>query len=403
MFKETTAFKKINQLRKRIRSVQGGTAASKTISILLYLIAMAQTDKKPTITSVVAESIPHIKRGALRDFKNILKTHNYWKDTNWNATDSIYTFETGSQIEFFSTDNGDKLRGSRRDRLFVNESNNVTFEAFEQLEVRTKEFVFLDWNPSSTFWFYDELLGKRDDIEHIILTYRDNEALDKAIIDSIEQRKTRKDWYAVYGLGQLGEIQGKIYTGWQIIDEIPFEARLERRGVDFGFTNDPTAIVNIYYYNGGYILDELTFQKGLSNKQIADIILADDPKVLTVADSAEPKSIDEIKNYGVNITGAEKGKDSVSYGIQLVQEQKISMTKRSISLIKAYRNYLWQTDKDGKVLNVPEHTWSDILDAARYGLVSLIKRPYKDPKKDVIVVREYYSPVYLDEAIRGGL
>lgn len=372
-FQITTATQKVAKLKKRIRAIQGGTSASKTISILLLLIHKAQSDKTSTLTSIVSESIPHLKRGAMRDFKNIMIEHNYWNDNLWNATDSIYNFETGSKIEFFSSDNADKLRGSRRDRLFINEANNVTFDAFEQLEVRTKEFIFLDWNPSVEFWFYIEVLRKRSDVEHIILTYLDNEGLSKEIIASIEQRRERKSWWKVYGEGQLGEVDGKIYKDWQIIDEINHYAKLERYGIDFGYSNDPTSIVAIYKYDGGYIFDEIAYQKGLSNKQIADILL-NQPQSLCIADSAEPKSIDEIKSYGITILGADKGKDSVNYGIQIVQEQKISVTKRSVNIIREYRNYLWMTDKDGKILNEPEHAFSHSMDALRYGMASLHKK-----------------------------
>lgn len=370
-YQATTATKKIASLTKRIRAVQGGTSASKTISILLYLIHLSQSDKSKKLTSVISESIPHLKRGAMRDFKNIMQAHHYWKDSNWNATDSVYTFETGSQIEFFSSDNGDKLRGARRDRLFINEANNVTFDAFEQLEVRTKDFIYLDWNPTNEFWFYTDVKEKRDDVDHIILTYKDNEALDAEIVQSIEQRKNRTSWWQVYGLGQLGEVEGKIYRDWQIIDALPHEARLERYGLDFGYSNDPTSIVAIYYWNGGYILDELTYQKGLLNKQIADI-LANLPNALVIADSAEPKSIDEIRSYGVNILPAEKGQDSVRQGIAYVQQQRISVTKRSVNVIREYRNYLWATDKFGRYLSPPEpeHQFSHSMDAIRYGMNS---------------------------------
>jgi phage terminase large subunit len=333
---------------------------------------MAQSDKKKTLTSIVSESIPHLKRGAIRDFTNIMQGHSYWKDSNWNKSDSIYTFETGSQIEFFSTDNGDKLRGARRDRLFINEANNVTFDAFEQLEIRTNDFIILDWNPTNEFWYYTEVKTKRDDVEELTLTYKDNEALDQQIVDSLEQRKNRKGWWQVYGLGQLGEVEGKIYKGWNIIDEIPHEARLERYGLDFGYSNDPTSIVAIYYYNGGYILDEITFQKGLSNKQIADILKNHDT-ALVIADSAEPKSIDEIASYGLSITGAQKGKDSIVHGITVVQSQRVSVTKKSVNVIKEYRNYLWLTDKQGKILNEPDGGFDHSMDAIRYGLVSLVK------------------------------
>lgn len=366
----TTGTKKIQTLSKRIRAVPGGTSASKTISILLYLIARAQSDDTQTLTSIVAESFPHLRRGAMRDFLNIMQEHRYFKDSAWDKTNSIYTFETGSQIEFFSVDQPEKVRGARRDRLFVNEANNVPFSAFEELEVRTKEFIFLDWNPTNEFWYYTDVKGKRDDVEELTLTYLDNEALSPEIVASIETRKNRKGWWDVYGLGKLGEVEGRIYANWAIVDTIPHEARLERYGLDFGYTNDPSALVAIYYYNGGYILDEIIFQKGMSNKQIADT-LNNQKKALTIADSAEPKSIDEIRSYGVNIQPTAKGKGSVLQGIQAVQDQPISVTSRSVNVIKEYRNYLWATDRDGRVVNEPEHAWSHSMDAIRYALSSL--------------------------------
>ena len=311
----------------------------------------------------------------MRDFKKIMAEHGYWRDDCWNVQDSTYTFETGSRIEFFSVENGDKVRGARRERLFLNECNNISFEAFEQLEIRTSQYVFLDWNPSNEFWFYTEIKGKRDDFDFIILTYKDNEGCPPEIVRSIEQRMGRKSWWQVFGLGQLGDVEGKIYKDWLFIDDIPHEARLERFGVDFGYSNDPTAIVAIYRYNGGYILDEVCYQKGMSNKQIAETLLNQERQVLVIADSAEPKSIDEIKSYGINILPAEKGKDSVHHGIQRVQELAISVTKQSVNGIKEYRNYLWMTDKEGKILNVPEDTDNHFLDASRYALTSMNKQP----------------------------
>jgi phage terminase large subunit len=334
---------------------------------------LAQSDKTKTLTSVVSESIPHLKRGCIRDFKNILQAQGYWKDSLWNATDSIYTFETGSQIGFFSADNADKLRGGRRDRLFLNEANNMTFDSFEQLEVRTKEFIYIDYNPTNEFWVFTDVIGKRDDYETLILTYRDNEALSKEIVDSIEQRKNRKGWWKVYGEGQLGEIEGLIYTGWKIIDEVPHEARLERRWLDFGYTNDESAIGSVYYYNGGWILDEGLYKKGMSNKMLADFLNAlDKPQTTVVADSAEPKSIDELRAYGLNVLPCVKGKDSVRSGIQLVQDQPISVTKRSINIIKEQRNYMWLVDKNGKVINEEDPSCSNHhMSGIRYALSTL--------------------------------
>lgn len=369
MYQQTQATTKIRELNKRLRCVQGGTSASKTISILLYLIDAAQRDTKPTVTSIVSESFPHLKRGAMKDFLDIMKTHNYYQDKQWNRSDYTYTFETGSKIEFFSADQPGKVRGPRRDRLFINEANNISFENFDQLEVRTKEYIFLDWNPVTEFWYHTEIEGQRDDEEMIILTYKDNEALPEAIVKSIEQRKHRKNWWTVYGEGLIGEAEGRIYTGWKIIDEVPHEARLERYGLDFGYSNDPTAIVGIYYYNGGYILDEVLYRTGMKNRQIADVFesITD---ALVVADSAEPKSIDEIKERGINIVPAQKGQGSVNEGIDKVQDQKISVTKRSLNLLKEYRGYLWEVDKDGKTLNKPQDFNNHLCDALRYGLSS---------------------------------
>ena len=384
MYIETTATRKITSLDKRIRAVAGGPSASKTVSILLYLIARAQTDNTPTLTSVVSESFPHLRRGAMRDFLNIMQSHHYFQDNRWSKTDFTYVFETGSKLEFFSADQPSKVRGPRRDRLFVNEANNIPREAWEQLLIRTKEFAFADWNPTNDFYIYEDYvtdeenqITNSDDVNFIILTYKDNEALDPNIVREIESRRTNKNWWRVYGKGLRGEIEGKIYKDWKIIDDIPHEARLERYGLDFGYAKDPAAIVAIYYYNGGYIIDEVLYQIGMSNKRIADV-LKNQPSALVIADSAEPKSIDEIKEYGISILPANKGQGSINQGIQYLQDQRISVTKRSINLIKEYRNYLWQTDKEGRIIDKPQGGYDHALDSLRYGMESL--RP-KEPIK----------------------
>lgn len=403
MYYATTATRKIASLEKRIRGISGGTSASKTVSVIIYLIARAQADTVPTLTSIVSESFPHLKRGAMRDFLLIMQEHKYFDDKEWNRSDYTYTFSNGSKIEFFSADMPGKVRGPRRDRLFMNEANNIGngFEIFEQLEVRTKEFVIMDWNPTNEFWFYTEVLNKRDDVDFLTLTYLDNEALSKDIVQSIEQRKNRKGWWQVYGLGQLGEVDGKIYKGWDIVDEVDKHARLERIGVDFGYSNDPTAIVAVYYMNGGYILDEITFLKGLSNKQIADILGDLETRALVIADSAEPKSIDEIRSYGINISGAVKKAEKTGakktyneWAIQIVQNQKISMTKRSVNIINEYRNFLWQTDKDGNIKknpSEPEHQFSHTMDAIKYAIVSIVNKPNFTKVKASELAKPYYE------------
>ena len=379
-FRAVTATHKLLKLTKRIKAVGGGTSASKTLSIMLILIDKAQS-RPNLLISVVSESLPHLKRGVMRDFINIMESHGYFQEPRWNRTDFIYTFETGSRIEFFGVDTPDKVRGPRRDILFMNEANNCPFESFEQLEVRTREEIWLDWNPTHEFWFYTEILPYRaEDLDFITLTYKDNEALDEKIVKSIESRKHNKSWWLVYGLGQLGEVEGKIYRDWQIIDSIPHEARLERLGLDFGYANDPAVLVSIYYYNGGYIVDELIRRTHMSNRKVADYINTSAlSNVLCVADSAEPKSIAEMLEYGVQIIGANKGPGSVNQGIAWVQDQRMSITKRSVNVIKSYRNYLWKTDREGNILDIPDKYYSDEMDAIRYALESL--RPSTDENK----------------------
>jgi len=368
-FQKTTAVDKILNQKSRTKIIQGGSSAGKTIAILLILIDRAQSNKTTDkeLISVVSESMPHLKRGAIRDFLNIMKAHGYFKESLWNRTDNIYTFETGTQLEFFSADNPGKVRGPRREVLFINEANNIPFETYTQLAIRTNKEVYIDYNPVAEFWAHTDLKGK-DNVDFTILTYRDNEGLSDAIVKELESRKGYKNWWRVYGEGLIGEIEGKIYKDWAIIDEIPHEARLERRGLDFGYSNDPTAIVDIYYYNGGYIIDELVYKKGMHNKQIADTILQTEKDVLVIADSAEPKSIDELKLYGINCQPTVKGQGSIVQGIQYVQGQKMSVTKRSVNVLKEYRNYMWMEDKDGKIINEPVGGLDHAMDAIRYGM-----------------------------------
>jgi phage terminase large subunit len=376
-FSDTTATQKVFDLTKRIRAVAGGTSASKTISILVWIIDYCQTpQEREKLATVTAESVPHLKQGAALDFENIMKDRGYWIDGRWNKSDRVYSFETGNKVQFSSFDTYGKAHGGRRDVLFVNEANNNPYNIVDQLITRTREVVFLDWNPSNEFWFYQEMLGKREDVDFITLTYKDNEALDHATIQEIESHKHNKQWWQVYGLGQLGQLESQIYKNWQTIDDVPTEAKLERRGLDFGYSVDPTVIEALYTWNGAYVFDEELYMKGLSNKTIADHILSQPEQCLVIADSSEPKSIDEIAEYGVQIVGAQKGAGSVYQGIQYLQDKKVFVTKRSVKTIKAQRNYIFFTDKDGKVTNDPDdaiHEWSNPMDACRYAADSFNK------------------------------
>ena len=337
----------------------------------MWLIDYAEREKGKVI-DIVAESYPHLEQGAIRDFHNILTAHNRWRDESWNDTKHLYRFSTKSTIQFQSYDKLGKAHGPRRDALFVNECNWLPWDVVDQLITRTRDVVWLDWNPVSEFWFYTELQRKREDLDFIKLTYLDNEALSEAERKEIETRRHNPRWWRVYGEGELGEAEGRIYTGWQIIDEIPHEARLERYGLNFGYFPHKLGLVAIYYWNGAYILDEIAYGNHIDNPTIAGIIKNSSP-ALVIADSAEPKSIDEIKAFGISIIGAQKGADSKRYGVKTLQGLRISYTKRSINLEKEYRNYYQLIDRRTNQPVIGEYDGDYfILDAARYGLCSLI-------------------------------
>jgi phage terminase large subunit len=354
---------------KFVRAVCGGSSAGKTYGILPVLIDFATKNPFKEI-SVVAESVPHLKRGAMKDFIKIMQVTNRWNRDGWNASDFKYNFKNGAFIEFFSADNDSKLRGARRDVLYMNEANNMSFYAYTELAMRTKDFCFLDWNPVSEFWF-DTELKQDDNVNFITLTWEDNEAAPPSAVDFIlrakEKGKTSKywaNWFKVYGLGQVGSLEGVIFNNWKQIDSIPSEAQYLGNGLDFGYSNDPTAIIDFYEWNGKIIWDERTYQKGLLNNQIANILKTNN--LITVAESAEPKSIAEIKLHGIKIIPTEKGADSIQFGIQLIQDKDFVVTARSLNLIKELRGYTWRTDKTGKSLNVPIDAFNHAIDAARY-------------------------------------
>ena len=372
----TTAAQKIKQQKKRVRIIQGGTSSSKTFSILLVLIAYAEKVPLSEI-SVVSESVPHLKRGAIKDFIKIMNFSERFEMHRFNRTDLRYKFENGSFIEFFSVEQPDKLRGARRDVLFINECNNIPFEAYQQLAIRTKKFIYLDYNPSHEFWVHKELINDEDS-SFIVLTYKDNEALDPAIVKEIEKAKEKAEtsnywanWWKVYGLGELGSLEGVVLSNWKQIDTIPKEARLLGYGLDFGFTADPTACIAIYKYNDKIIADEVLYQKGLHNNEIASKLK--ECNAMIYADKAEPKSISELQRYGLKIMGAEKGADSIIYGIQLLQQQDLLVTSQSLNLIKELRNYVWKKDKNGQQIpNKPIDDHNHAIDALRYAAMEIL-------------------------------
>jgi phage terminase large subunit len=369
MLKRTTAINKILALKKRIKIIQGGTSAGKTFGILPILIDKA-TKTGGLEISVVAESIPHLRRGALRDFLKVMKWTNRFVADRFNKSLLKYEFANGSFIEFFSADvDSSKLRGGRRNILYINECNQVSFESFLEMSIRTKDEVFLDYNPTAEFWVQTELEGQ-EDAEKIILTYKDNEALDTGIVDQIEKNIKKaetsnywKNWVDVYVNGIMGKLDGIVFGNWKQIDTIPKDARLVGIGMDFGYTNDPTSIIEVWKHNETRILNEIVYQTGLLNSDIAKLLPKDVP---VYADSAEPKSIADIQRYGITIKGVTKGRDSINYGIDVMQRENYLVTSKSINLIKELRSYCWDSDKTGKRLNKPIDNYNHAIDAVRY-------------------------------------
>jgi phage terminase large subunit len=368
MFKRTTSINKILSLKKRVKIIQGGTSAGKTFGILPILIDKAIRYPNTEI-SVVAESIPHLRRGALKDFLKIMKWTNRYIDEQFNKSLLTYQFKNGSVIEFFSADDSSKLRGARRDVLYINECNNVTFDAYLELSIRTKKEIYLDFNPANEFWVHTELKDEPD-ADFIILTYKDNEALDESIVRQIEKNRDKAatsnywaNWWRVYGLGEVGMLEGVIFDNWKEIDKVPDDARLVGIGLDFGYTNDPTAAIEVYNWNGKRIVNEIVYRTGMLNSDIAKVL----PSSVTIyADSSEPKSIDEIRRFGKTIKGVTKGKDSIKYGIDVMQRQEYLVTKQSTNLIKELRSYCWDVDKHGVRLNNPAGGNDHAIDALRY-------------------------------------
>ena len=352
---------------------EGGTSSSKTYSILQNLILLA--DGYPLLASIVSESMPHLKRGCIRDFL-VLLGENY-EEERWNRTDLIYRFDKGT-LEFFSADQPAKLRGGRRDILFINECNNISYDSYRELDIRTRRFTFLDWNPVSEFWAHGNDLVNKPENAYIHSTYQDAAwVLPLEVIKNIESNKdSDPNWWNVYGLGRLGKVTGLVYPYFYQIESMP-ERGQDFYGLDFGYSNDPTSLIYCKILGEELYCDELIYETGLTNQAIAqrmqELELRKNHAEI-FADSAEPKSIDEIHAFGWNIKPCPKGADSVEYGHQKLKQYKQFWTKRSLNGIKEQRNFRYVLDKDGKLTEKTTHQFSHAMDARRYGLIGYLHR-----------------------------
>lgn len=365
----------------REAAVYGGRYSLKSHTIARVLLIRAR--QKKTRVACFREFQNSIGDSSYQLLVDLIKEYNLgdFQITN----NSIINTINGSDFIFKGLWNNEQSIKSIEgiDIAWVEEAQTVSEKSLEVLTPTVR-------NPGSQIIYtYNRLLEEDPVHKRLVLEGRPNTLIinvnyDIALkygmmpevirLEMEDDKKKRPGLYRHKWLGEPHNMERKIYQDWATIDDIPHEARLERYGLDFGYSNDPTSIVAIYKYNGGFIFDEICYQKGLSNKQIADILI-NLPRALVVADSAEPKSIDELKLYGVNVLPALKGQGSVNKGIQFVKDQKISVTKRSQNILKEYRNYLWKVDKEGKIINIAEDIFNHSMDAIRYALDTYNNQP----------------------------
>ena len=369
--KVTTAIRKLHRLKKRKRVIQGGTFAGKTYGILVVLIDYALRYPRKKIT-VVAETIPSLKDGAINQFLDILENTKRFHPTQFNRVDLTYHFGNGSRMQFKSFDSVGKAKAAgKRDVLFLNEANHISYDIADALMIRSTDHIWIDFNPDNEFWAHTEVLKQRDS-GFLLLKYTDNEACPLVTIKELKARQEKaktssywQNWCRVYIDGEIGKLEGVVFNNYSTI-KLPNEARYVGSGLDFGYTNDPTALIDVYKWNNKYIFDEVIYQTQLTNNQIAKLIGKDR---MVYADAAEPKSIKEIRLAGCNIKAAKKGKDSINFGIDLLQQDDFFVTENSLNLIEELNKYRWMEDRDGQRLNKPVDAWNHCVDAMRYYII----------------------------------
>jgi len=350
-------------------SLQGSSRSSKTYNALIWLIVYCLNHPN-TRLSIVRATLPAIKGSVFIDFKDILMNMLIFDEKKLNKTELTYHFDNGSWVEFFSTDSEQKLRGRKRDILFVNEANELLFIEWQQLKMRTTRFAIIDYNPSFTdeHWVCD--INKEEKTYHFISTYKDNPFLEQVIIDEIESLKHKNEsLWKIYGLGIQAQIEGLIFKNVDLIDEMP-PAKKRYYGIDFGYSNDPTAIVEVIITSDTIYVDEKTYQTEMVARDIIyDLKTKCNEDSEKISESADPRLIKEITNAGITITPVEKYPGSVEAGIMKMLEYRICITKRSYNAIREFKNYTYQQDKEGKWLNKPIDAFNHIIDAIRYIII----------------------------------
>jgi phage terminase large subunit len=350
---------------KVVISLQGSSRSAKTYNTLIWLIIYLLNNPN-TRLSIVRKTLPALRGSVLVDFKEIMIRMKLWNNNSFNKTELIYHFPNGSWVEFFSTDDEQKIRGRKRNILFVNEANEISQIEWQQLVMRTTHFTILDYNPSFSDDHWICQVNKEDKTFHFISTYKDNPFLEQVIVNEIEslQRKNESLW-RIYGLGQQAQVEGLIFKNVDIIEKMPFSKRIYT-GMDFGFSNDPTAIVDVSVAPETLYVDEICYRTEMVSKDIIQVLKTHCPDRKVISESADPRLIKEIHNAGVNIHPVEKYQGSIEAGINKMLEYKICLTKNSYNTIKEFKNYTYQQDKDGKWLNKPIDQFNHSIDAIRY-------------------------------------
>ena len=351
---------------KAIISLQGSARSAKTYNILIFLIIYI-LEHSAVRLSIVRKTLPALKGSVLIDFKEIMYRMGLWNDKQFNKTELIYRFSNGSWVEFFSTDDEQKIRGRKRDILFANEANEISYLEWQQLIMRTTRFAIIDYNPSFSEDHWIEQVNKDPDTYHFISTYKDNPFLEQKIIEDIEKLKDRnKSLWTVYGLGLRAVIEGRIFESYEMIDQIPGYVKKRFIGMDFGYTQDPTAILEVGIHGEELYLDEICYRTRMLTNDIIGVLKANCKDRKIISESADPRLIDEIYNAGLNIHAVEKYQGSIMAGITKMQEYKIFITKRSTNIKKEFDNYVYDQDKGGRYINQPVDEFNHAIDAARY-------------------------------------
>jgi len=361
---------------KRITIEQGGTRSGKTYNILIWIIFGYVLKNKNKTISIARKTYPALRTSAMRDFIEILRNYDLYDEEAHNKSSAEYRLK-GNLIEFISLDSPQKVRGRKRDLLFINEANELHWEDWQQLIFRTKDKIILDYNPSDEYHWIYEKVKTRDDADFFITTYKNNPFLGEEIKKEIQRLKnTDENYWNIYGLGQIGKSKSLIFNS-NVVEDIPPNAKFLSMGMDFGYSNDPTTLIAVYIQDMTLYFKEHLYRNGMTNSDIAKELLrlGIGRRDEIFADSAEPKSIEEIYRFGWNIKPATKGKDSVNIGIDMLRRYKLCITKQSINTIKEFRNYKWQEDKNGNVLNTPVDLYNHSIDALRYATYNKLSRP----------------------------